>query len=334
MKKYLFLIFLPMLLFSQKTEYIKLKMPLKDFTNTTKSFTVKDIRIDKTFKKMVFRGNEYKMSFPTNDVQKDVTDWFYRANKNLKGNRDLVFMIENLQFGNEVKEGNIYCILEMKLSIFLKNENQYFLLGRNENVVKLNAKGTPGIPSDYAENLQKVMQTLIADAFRAEPHSMGFSEEQLPNYYTLIQQNLPAFTTSELKEGVYTDYFTFLEQQPLEGFSIVKNEEKVQKAESKSSGKTLPQRKIMIYVENGKAYKNTAMGFLPLQKDEHGYYIVANRLALFPEEIKVSSVYFFFGIIGGLAAAIDATVQYDKIKKADMYPIYIDNVNGNYIFVK
>ncbi len=334
MKKFLLFLLLPILSFAQKTEYIKLKMPLKDFTNTTKSFTVKDIRKDKTLKTMIFRGNEYTMSFPTNDMEKDITEWFYRSNKKLTGSRDLVFLIESLQFGNEVKEGNIYCLLEMNFSIFQKNENQYFLLGRNENVVKLNAKQTPGIPSDYAENLQKVMQKLISESFRAEPQPIAFTEDQLNTYYSLIKEKLPAFTVPELKDGVYTDYFSFLNQQPLENFSVVKNEDKVQKAENTITGKTLPQRKITIYVEGGKAYKNTAMGFLPMGKDDRGYYIVGNRLALFPEEIKTSSVYLFFGLMGGLAAAIDGSVQYDKAMKSEMYNIYIDNVNGNYIFVK
>lgn len=333
MKKILFLLLFPLLIFSQKKETIKLKFPLKDYSGTTKSLKVIDLRKNKTIDKIVFRGNYFTFSFPTDDAAKDIEDWFYRNNENRKkGVNNMVLLIEDLNISNQVREKQIYGVYNMKFSTFIKNENGYQLLKRYENVIALNSKEPGNIPDIFVENTQKVLQKLMFDSYRATPHKTVISGENLSNYNDILKNELPAFTNLDLRDGIYLDYGSFFKQTPEDGFKIMKDGDKVQKAVNSNDYK-IPSRKIYIYVENGKAYKNTQAGFLELFDDQRGFFVKANKYMLFPEEINTSSAFFLFGAAGGIAAGIQFGIKYDQALKDERYPIYIDFLNGEYSFV-
>ncbi|SEG19481.1 hypothetical protein SAMN05421847_1693 [Halpernia humi] len=71
-----------------------------------------------------------------------------------------------------------------------------------------------------------------------------------------------------------------------------------------------------------------------MQKDENGFYVIANKYILFPEEINTSSAFFLFGAIGGIAASVQFYIKYKKALEGEKYKIYIDYLNGEYSFVK
>lgn len=332
MKKILFLLLFPLLIFSQKKETIKLKFPLKDYSGTTKSLKVIDLRKNKTIDKIVFRGDYFTFSFPTDDAAKDIEDWFYRNNENRKkGVNDLVLLIEDLNISNQVRDKEIFGVYDMKFSTFIKKEDSYQLLKRYDNVIALNSKEPGNIPDIFVENTQKVLQKLLFDSYRATPHKKLIPEENLYNYNEILKNELPAFANVDLKDGIYLDYESFFKQTPEKDFKIVKDGEKVQKAIN-SKDEKIPSRKIYIYVEKGKAYKNTQSGFLELFDDQRGFFVKANKYMLFPEEINTSSAFFLFGADGGIAAGIQFGIKYDKALKDDRDPIYIDFLNGEFSF--
>ena len=112
MLKTLLLFLLSLVLSGQNKEIIKLNYPLKDYTGTTKSLEVIDLRKSKVLKDIVFRGKYYSFSFPTNDLSADLKNWFEKSNKKRdKATNDIVLLIEDLAIFDEVRNNDIYCCL-------------------------------------------------------------------------------------------------------------------------------------------------------------------------------------------------------------------------------
>lgn len=335
MKKAILLVLFPFFLFAQKKEQIKLNYPVKDYTGTTKSFEVIDVRKDKKLNDIVFRGKYYSFTFPTDNLSQDIENWFEKTNKKRdKGINDIVLLVEDLNISNEVRNKEIFCILDMKFSTFVKKDNSYYFLKRYDNVISLSTKEVGGIPNLFVENTQKVLQTLMFDTYRAMPLDIAIPENNLIGYNEILKANYPAFSDNVLKDGVYLDSQSFFKQTPVENYQIVKNNGEVIKAVDSNDNK-IPARKFFCYVENGKAFKNTQAGFLEVQQDERGFFIEANSSMLFPEEIKITPYYFILGPIGaGIAAGIEFSVKYNKALKDERYAIYIDFLTGEYSFVK
>ena len=334
MKKALLLVVFPFFFWAQKKETIKLNYPVKDYTGTTKSFEVIDVRENKKLNDIVFRGKYYSFNFPTDDLSQDIENWFEKTNKKRdKGINEIVLLVEDLNISNEVRNKEIFCILDMKFSTFLKKDDRYYFLKRYDNMISLSTKEVSGIPDIFVENTQKVLQKLMFDTYRATPLDIAIPENNLMRYNEILKANYAAFSDSSLKDGVYLDYKSFFEQKPLENYQLIKNNGELVRAVSSKEEK-LPARKIYSYVKKGKAYKNSQAGFLDLEKDERGYFVMGNKFMLFPEEINVSSAYFLFGAVGGIAAGIEFNIKYSKALKGDKDPIYIDFLNGEYSFVK
>jgi hypothetical protein len=336
MKKTFLLLILPLLLFAQKKELIQLKYPLKDYTGTTKSLEVIDLRKDLKIKDIVFRGNYYSFSFPTNNMSQDIENWFEKNNKKRgKATNDIVLLVEDFNIFNEVRNKENFCVLDMKFSTFLKKDNQFYFLKRYDNVIGLNTKEVGGIPNLFVENTQKVLQKLMFDTYRATPSETAISLIDLYDYNDILKAKFPVFTKDKLKDGIYLDFSSFLNQNPLENYNLRRNDGEVTKAINiNDDDDRIPARKIYCYVEAGKAYKNTQAGFLELLEDDRGFYVMANKYILFPEEINTTSAFFLFGAIGGIAVGIQLGIKYDQALRDVRYPIYIDFLNGEYSFVK
>jgi hypothetical protein len=339
MKKSLLFLLLPFFIFAQKKEIFKLKFPLKDYTRTTKSLEVIDARKDKNIKDIVYRGNYYSFKFPTDNLPKDIENWFEENNKNRnKATNDIVMLVEDLNIFNENRNNQIFCVLDMKISTFLKKDNSYYFLKRYDNAISLNTKEVGGIPNTFAENTQKVLQKLMFDTYRAVPNEIPIPIAELNNYNEILKEKSVAFTNNQLKEGVYIDYGGFFKQQPLANYQLIKKGEEVIRAVNPNDDK-IPSRKFFCYVENGKAYKNTAIGFLEMSKDDKGFFVEANEGILFPDEVKISVFYFIAGgliggAVGGIVEGIKSDSKQKKALKAERHPIYIDFLNGEYSFVK
>lgn len=339
MKKALILLILPLLFFGQKKEIIKLNYPLKDFTRTTKSLKVIDLRKEKKLKDIVYRGKYYSFSFPTDDLSADIENWFEKNNKiSSKSTNDIVLLIEDLNISNKARNNDIFCVLDMKFSTFLKQDQNYFFLKRYDNVISMNTKEVAGIPDLIVENTQKVLQKLMFETYKAVPHKTPIPEQDLFNYNQILKNNFPAFANTALKDGIYLDYESFFNQTPIENYELIKKEGEVVKA-MKGEEDWIPRRKIYIYVEKGKPYKNTAIGFLEMKKDDKGFFVEANEGILFPYEVKISVFYYIVGglpgaVVGAVVEGIKADSKLKKAKNAEKNPIYIDFLNGEYSFVK
>ncbi|MGX9986730.1 hypothetical protein [Chryseobacterium sp. POL2] len=335
----LVLMLIPSFVISQnynKTKSIKLNYPIQDFSRKTKSLEVIDLRAEEEIGKIVYRGNYYAFSFPTNNAKNDIENWYRKQNKK-EGINDIVMLIEDFNIKNTMRDNTIYCNLDIKMSTFLKTSEGYYFLSRFDDVLGLDSKVVSGLPNSFVENIAKILQKLLSDSYSAKPRETLIPFDQLKNYETIMYPQIPALANADLKDGVYTDFKSFFQQEPKEGYQMLMEDEEFTKAVNPITKDKIPARKIFAFVKDAKAFKNTALGFKELQKDDNGFYLYANRGILYPEEFKVSPWFFVgFGIIGYTVAAtvevISNDVKNDKAQAADKNNVYIDPFMGTYSF--
>ena len=170
--------------------------------------------------------------------------------------------------------------------------------------------------------------------YRKRPVGNAVSINELSDYESFVNNNYAVYKSDQLKDGIYLDHFSFFNQTPEPGNYLLERNEKgeVTKALKEENGKKnkIPAYKMFAYVENGKAYKKGLSGFLDLNRNEKGFYVVSNRGYLFPA--ASNNTLGMFGLIGGVADAIQQGAEQKKMKKGDKFEIYIDPLTGEYDF--
>ena len=328
----LFFLFYVFFAFAQKSQPIKFYTSIKDKTKTIRSLEVIDSREEKDLGKVAFKNHEYTFAFDEETVENQFENWFLKSNENSIGTRDLVLLVEKFHFFSEpLKKGDLEKV-EIKMSVFEKKFNQYYFLDRINNVILLDPQKAENTPKGFTRYLDGTFSQFLKNSFEVEKkEEKGINENELKEYEQILQSRIPLFVNKQYKDGVYKDFDAFANQKPLVNFELVKNNDG-EVVRAKSNEERMSLSKIYAFVDNGKAYRPTIAGNLEILNDEGGFYVVSNRKSLFPEEVNM--IYYSFGILGGIAGAIDASVKHDKAMKSDKYNIYLDSVNGNFVFLE
>ncbi|MCD9856432.1 hypothetical protein LUD75_17045 [Epilithonimonas sp. JDS] len=338
MKKTLFLILLPIFFAAQKSvKEIKLDVPIRDYYGAS-TLKVIDERKDSNIGSLVYKGKTYSFGFPKGTATENIEDWFSKQNKK-KGGRELILLIQDLNVYNSLGVNTNYCKLKVKLTTFLKQDSKYYALKRYEDILTFNPKEASGIPTTLSKGIEKILQHIISKSFKEEPSQIALAENELSGYYNILLEKQNAFAAKSLKNGVYGDFEKFYSQDVLR-YRIVKDEKgNVVKAENPDNlEEKLRAPKIFAYVENGIAYHNTLEGFIPLNKNDGGFYIDSNRDLIYPSSGNTFGLVgaLFGGIVGGVIGgtidAIKANSKFNKAKTEKREKVYIDFMNGQYIF--
>lgn len=331
MLKYLFLLFLPVFVFSQKTQEILLMGTIKDKSNTTMSLSVIDLRESKELGTTGFKGKNVQFIFPKNDVEGFFNEWFSKFNKDPKGTNKMVLVLEKLQFENKpTEDGKNHFTADFRASTFLEKDGQYFFLSRVNNLYKP-YQDYPENPIGIALTVTQVFQSLLNQSYTKTPSTLALSKQSLSEYETLLVSNLAANKNPELASGIYSAFESFFSQSPLVGYELIRNSNN-EVTKAKKNEETIPLHKIFAYVEGNKAYLNTAGGFLELEKDENGFFITSNEGTLNPAQMN--STYGMFGLIGAGIGAIETSAKNKAARKAPTSKIYIDALSGKYVYGK
>ena len=331
MFKYLFLLFLPVFTFSQKTQEIYLMGTIKDKSNTTKSISVIDLRDTKDLGTVTFKAKQVEFIFPKNDAEIFFNDWFAKFNKEPKGSNKIVLVLEKLQFANNpTQDGKNHFTADFRASTFSEKEGQYFFLSRVNNLYKP-YQDYPENPTGIALTVTQIFQALLNKSYTKTPSIVALSKESLSDYETSLVPGLPAIKNTELAAGIYSDFESFFSQIPLLGYELIRNSNNELKS-AKKGEETIPSYKIFAYVEGNKAYLNTAAGFLELEKDENGFFVTSNEGTLNPAQMNSS--YAMFGLIGAGIGAIETSAKNKAARKLSTSKIYIDALSGRYIYGK
>lgn len=315
------------LVFGQNIEEIKLNVNIQDPMKSTKSLNLLDLRENKEVGqiKKFSSGKESKVVFQKEEKQA-VKEWFEKYNET-KGKDELYLVLKKLNISQEDAQNK----LEVSAGVFAKKADKFHYISKVDTVLF-----DQGNSNALVRAIPALLGNVIKKSYKIVPWKEELSQENLANYEEVMKQNMPAFAETTLKDGVYKSYHSFFRQTPEEGhFTIVKNEKgEVLRAVNEDNKTRISARQINIYVADGKAYKNTLAGFVEMEKDNRGYYIMSNHASLFP--LKTSPTYgIMFGLAGGLiGGTIDAARDNNKTKKGqakEKSKYYIDHLTGYYM---
>lgn len=330
MRKIILFLLFSVFVSAQKIEKIDLSKSIKDSKNSIKSLTVIDQRADQEVGMIMYHKDEVKIVFE-NDASKDIQDWFYKYNP-IRGNNDMFFLLERLNISEDKKEKYSIGKLELRASTFIKKEDGYHFIDRKDTVATVSSRVTPYLAQNLARKTTLILTELFKESYKNTPWEFGVSENELPNYASVLKEKLSILKADELKDGVYKDYYSFFTHNPEPGFTLQENDKGVVTKAVKGEEKT-GIRHFYAFVHKGIAYKNIPVGYTEIFKDENGVFIEVTKAELFPET-AVSSVSIGVaagGLVGGVIGAV-IDVSLSNKKKNTLGPkVYIDPFTGNYL---
>ena len=328
-----FFFLLAVLLFSQAKEVIKFKGNITRFDDVTyKDFKVLDQRQDQSIGVLPF-GESKEMKeviFPTTP-ENDFKVWYDKGNS-LSGQNELLLILKRLKLSIGESDGKkTQGTMDFSAQIFQKEDDQYKFLYKKDTVFSFQDKDVSEL---MVKNIPVVFSVFIKKAYTLEPIQNVVTLNDLSDYEAYLRSTYTAFKNEQLKDGIYPNFTSFFNQNPLQGSYVLErnNRGEVTKAIKSENGKKekISSNKMFAYIENGKAYKKTMSGFIELSKNENGFYIKANRGQILP--VQYNSAYGMFGLIGAVAGSIDQAAKQKKMKTEEKEEIYIDLLTGEYDF--
>ncbi|MDH6251595.1 hypothetical protein M2347_001322 [Chryseobacterium sp. H1D6B] len=346
MKKLLLIAFsfIAIFSFSQVREVIELKQNIKDKKGLTKSLTLIDNRKDKEIGKVSYKSEPVEIQFADADLNVRIENWFSENNK-AGGNNDIVLVLEELKVYDEQDEGqkSVFGKIKIKISSFIKRKDKYYFINRFDNVIVSDPKRTANVSKYLAQEVSNSITEFIKASYTNSVLSQYIPENEIGNYNSYLIKNNKSIYNSELRKGVYLDFKSFSTQEPAYGYYVEKNKKgRVVRIKNKNEQVGTSLSDAFCYVDEGKAYRYTPVGFLEMMKNDEGFYITASRTELFAETktggVIVGAV--AGGLVGAaIGAAIDSGSNKGAIngfgfKSSTMTDVYIDSLTGSYVFIK
>lgn len=335
-------ILISILSFSQGQEIIKERGNLSNPKgNIYKSLTVIDQREDKHIGVLPFGEiKEMKEIVFPNSVNNFLSLWYTESNHK-GGKHELVLVLKKMKtfigeaVGKET-EGDI----EFSAQTFLKEGDDYRFLYKRDTVYSFKDKN---ISEVMVKNIPVIFAMLMKKTYAVKALENSVTIDALTDYESYVKNNSEAYKNEKLKEGIYLNHSSFISQNPEPGNYVFEKNSKgqVTKAIKEENGKKdkISANEMFVYVENGKAYKKTYSGFLELNKNNKGFYVVSNRGYILP--VQNSAVFLnvgggrggmYGGIAIGLVGVIERGFRQNKIKKDEIGEVYIDPLTGEYDF--
>lgn len=340
MKKTILLIlfFFSVTAFAQGEEALKERGNLSNPKgNIYKSLEVLDHRQDKTIGLMNF-GEEQKTKeivFPVS--ANDFLSKWYTESNHKGGKYELVLVLKKLKatvgenLGKETEAD-----LQFSAQTFLKEGDRYSFLYKKDTIYSFKSKNISDV---VVKNIPIVFAMFMKKTYTKKADENFVTAAALPDYESYVKNNSEVYKSGQLKDGIYLDHQSFLHQTPLNGKYIFERNSKgeVTKATKEENGKKdkISAHEMFAYIENGKIYKHTLSGFLEVNKNEKGFYLVSNRghvLPANPSSFAVVGGGMYSGLAVGLANVIDRSIRQNKLKRDEMVEIYLDPVTGEYDF--
>jgi hypothetical protein len=343
MKKILFFFLFSLFLSAQKVELIQLKRNIKDRRGMTKSLILIDQRTDKVVGSAFRKNEKIEVKFANEDLAAQITKWFEENNK-VKGNTDIVLILEDLKVYDEQDpdQKNRYGKAKIKISSFIKRNDRYYFLDRFDNIIVSDPQRTSSVPGELADQISNILSQFINISYSSPVSDFVIPGKEISKYNEYLNKNYKAFNSPELKDGVYKSFKSFYNQEPEVDYYIEKNR-KGKVVRIKHKEESVPLSESFCYVEGGKAYLFTPVGFLELEKDDKGFLIASSRAELLTkshsEGMVVGAV--AGGVVGALiGAAIDSGSNSNKetinlgFASRTFCNVYLDSITGSYVFSK
>lgn len=335
MKKIVLFLLLSASLAAQQVEFIKLNQNIKDKFSRTKSLTLIDNRADKNLGTVTYKGETIQMKFFNEDLKIYVETWFAGDNKT-RGNNDITLLLEEIKMDNFKNTG--LARAKIKISSFINRNGKYYFINRYNSSVDFNSKITPNIPKLVSSTIETIFSSLINDSYAHIAFSIPIQGSELNNYETIVKKNIKFLNAPELTNGVYKDFRSLSILKPETGYHVEKNKKGKVTGVKDSENLLLSGEYVFAYIEEGKIFRLTPVGFLEMQKDDKGYFVFSSRLELFPPQNGNSGA-MIGAMTGGLVGALIGSALLDsgagrRDNSNNLSKIYIDQLTGEYTFEK
>lgn len=340
----LILMMISVLFAAQKSELIKLDQNIKDKNSRAKSITFIDNRSDKNIGTITDKQEKVEIKFENEDLKSFIENKFIEDNKKT-GTNDIVIMLEDLKVYDEQDDNKDfpYAKAKIRISAFLKRNDRYYFINRFDNVIVCNPKMTAHPQRFLVAKIAEVITEFIKASYFLNITGAYIPESEINRYDEYLGKDYKAFNSQQLKDGIYLNFKSFREQNPNQDYSVEKNRKgNVVRLMFKDVQTSISE--MYCYVEQGKAYKLTPVGFDEMVKDRKGFYIHTSRVNLF-YQAKTGGAFvgaiaggFVGALIGGAIDSASSTnsgamngIGYRSTLDTD---VYIDSLTGGYVFNK
>lgn len=333
----MFILFISINIFAQKSINIPLKQSIKDKTKMAKSLTVLDFREDKTIGDIIYRKDTFNIQFEEQDLKNKIETWFDEDNKT-KGNKEFYLVIDKIKVSQIPNGKSFTSKIDIELASFIKKFDKYYYVNRTKKAIIVKPTPNDEMPRLVASKIGFTLTKFITESYSLPISALNITENELENYETALLPQLKLLQTETLTDGVYKDFTSFYNQSPEKTYYIKKNKKGIVTGIGDTEGSNFFGKKTFAYIDQGSPYIATPVGFWQLQRNEKGFYIFASKESLDPEK---QSSYLTIGLasgglIGGvIGIIIDSATAKDKLNaNKDFYNIYIDPLTGELLYEK
>ncbi|REC44769.1 glycine zipper family protein [Chryseobacterium pennipullorum] len=342
MKKIILFLLFSLIVPAQKVETIQFKQNIKDRRGLAKSLTLIDNRTDKEIGKISGKKGDIEFKLHDGDLKSFIENRFAEDNK-VKGNNDIVIMLEELKIYDEQARNDkfMYSKAKIKISSFLKRNDKYYFISRYDNVIVSNPERTANSTSKYlSDTVSDIITGFIKVSYSNGVSNHYITENDITSYNSYLIKNNKSLH-QELKDGVYLNFKSFSDQKPAEGYSVEKNKKGRVVRIKDQDDLVISLGEVFGYVDAGIAYRLTPNGFQEMKKNENGFYIIISRSQLFAKStIGPAGLIGAFagGIVGAaIGAAIDSgsnkgAAEGFGFKSPTMTTVYVDSLTGDFNF--
>ena len=209
----------------------------------------------------------------------------------------------------------------------MKKGEKYQFIYKKDTVMYFKEKK---ISETLVKNISTAFEYLFSKNYKKKPTGPEVTLQDITNYDSYIRNYYPIFKESVLKDGIYLDHNSFLNQKPEEGNFVLERNKKGEVTKAVKNGKDkIPAYNMFAYIEDGKAYRYTFSGFMELNRNDKGFYLTTNRGHLFPQS---SNNIYGLGLAGAAAGIIDENLKQKNSKKNEKENVYIDWLTGEFDF--
>lgn len=328
-------VFVTSIVFAQKrTEEFTITLPSKKVDKSYyKTIKLIDARADTTSLGIVQKGafNTKAKVVPTTDLNDQFQNLLNQINGENTDEGTIVMYLKQFYFaeitGALSEHG--YCYFQSYL--FAKNEDgTYSYLDKIDSVIDHSSMDVT--KATMKKGSEMVSDFISRNIAKKAPQTNQYSFEDIKNFDEIEKQKLSLYNSAQLKEGIYSDYDAFKNQEPSEkAISSVKFYGKTSKIIRinemvKDKEKEIKKDDIFAIVYEGSAYiyLPAENAFMKVEKKD-GDFFFTGKLKSTAKTGNIVLASAFFGIIGGLIASGSATVPFE---------LKLDYLNGGFIPIK
>lgn len=242
------------------------------------------------------------------------------------GNSTLLLQLRDLNFA---VDGNDHAFCHIRINLYEEDDSGYRFISIIDTTAITKHK-------EILNEASYIITSFITDNLTSEPLAGApYTLDEIRNITSFEKSETPLYTRYAYEDGIYPDFYSFVNQQP-QKYQMqhkVKNDElkeiKILNTETNKWVKVKPQEVYAVAVD-GKAYVSEDKKFYRIYRDGEDFKFIAEKSAghsIHPTGgVSISTGNYGTGFGGGIGIVIGP-------KKKERIEYMIDHLNGDFIYV-